>query len=656
MIESGDNESGDNLYRFDDVTVDGDNFRVQKDGQNVALTPRAFDVLIFLLQNGGRVVEKQELFDRVWKDTFVSDNALTKIVKEIRRALVDDAGTPRYIETVPKRGYRFIAPMKCENASEKSAFIADTKGVSESTANNTPALEKSNESIEKSNQSVSPPEAVSPRARRKFLFIGTAVLITLVAAASFFLFNKSRSESTVAVNAPIDSIAVLPFENAARDANVEYLSDGITESLINDLSRLKNLKVMSRSSVFHYKGKEQNAQKVGGELNVRAVLTGSVKQVGDQIVINVRLDDARDNRNIWGEQYIRKFADILTVQSEITQEVSRKLRMQLTTRDRQLLTKRYTENVEAYQLYLKGVYEWNKFTSEGLQKNYHQAIEKDSNYALAYAGLADSYSVLGNNFLPPRETYPKAKIYALKALAIDETLPMAHVSLGAIEIFYEWDWAEAEKELKRALELDAHQAQAHHLYGYLLEAAGKLDEAKAEMKLAQELDPLSLLINTDLGFAFYYARQYDEAINQSRLVIDLDARFFLAYLALGQSYAQKGMNAEAVASFQKGINAGTRNPSLLASLAFAQASAGQKSEAQKALDELREMSRQHYVSPYWTALIYAGSGDKEQAVAWLEKAYQERAPMLIWLSVEPRFDSLRGDSRYTDLLRRIGLE
>lgn len=637
---TGENRTGDKLYQFDDVTVDPESFRAQKNGRNVMLTPRAFDVLIFLLQNNGRVVEKQELFGQVWKDTFVSDNALTKIIKEIRQALGDDANHPRYIETVPKRGYRFIAEIKSGNdgarvLNETSVVAATHKSPAQ------PEVEKK-----------------SPPKRRNLLFIAAVALCLLVVALGFFLFNEPRPE-IITTEVPISSIAVLPLENATQDPNIEYLSDGITESLINDLSRLKNLKVMSRSSVFRYKGKEQNAQKVGGELNVRAVLTGSVKQVGEQIVINVRLDDAKDNRNIWGEQYIRRFADILTVQSEIAQEVSRKLRMQLTATDQQLLTKRYTDNVEAYQLYLKGVYEWNKFTPEGLGKSieyYHQAIEKDSNYALSYAGLADSYSVLGNNFLPPHETYPKAKIYTLKALAIDETLPTAHISLSAIEIFYDWNLAEAEKELKRALELDANQAQAHHLYGYLLEATGRLDEAKAEMKLAQELDPLSLLINTDLGFAFYYARQYDEAINQSRMVIDLDSRFFLAYLALGQSYAQKGMNAEALATFQKGINAATRHPSLLASLGFAKASAGQKGEAQKALDELREMSKQHYVSPYWTALIYVGQGDKEQAIVWLGKAYQERAPMLIWLNVEPRFDSLRGDSRYTDLLRRIGLQ
>lgn len=284
MIESGDNGSSDNLYRFDDVTVDGENFRVQKDGQNVALTPRAFDVLIFLLQNGGRVVEKQELFDCVWKDTFVSDNALTKIIKEIRRALVDDANQPRYIETVPKRGYRFIAEIKSGN-----------DGVSERVINKTSVGATSHKSPAQLEV-----EEISPPKRRNLLFIAAAASCLLVTVGGFFLFNKPRSES-ITTDAPISSIAVLPFENATQDPNIEYLSDGITESLISDLSRLKNLKVMSRSSVFHYKGKEQNAQKVGGELNVRAVLTGSVKQVGDQIVINVRLDDAKDSRNIWGE-------------------------------------------------------------------------------------------------------------------------------------------------------------------------------------------------------------------------------------------------------------------------------------------------------------------------------------------------------------------
>jgi TolB-like protein/DNA-binding winged helix-turn-helix (wHTH) protein/Flp pilus assembly protein TadD len=633
------------FYRFDDVTVDGENFRVQKDGQNITLTPRAFDVLLVLIKNGGRVIEKQEIFDKVWKETFVGDNALTKIIKEIRHALNDDANNPRYIETVPKRGYRIIAEIKQNDSLNRieSAKQPTEKFVVEASQETIPQLKA---------------QEVQPTKRKNLRLAGVIVLGLLILAFGFFVFNRQHSV-TVANDRPIDSIAVLPFENAAQDPSVEYLSDGITESLINRLSQLSNLKVMSRSSVFRYKGKEQDAQKVGTELTVRAVLTGSVKQIGDQLVITVRLDDAQTNQHIWGEQYVRKFADILNVQSEIAQDVSTNLRVKLTSEAKQQLAKRYTDNVEAYQLYLKGQYEWNKFTQEDLQKSieyYDQALEKDANYALAYAGLSKSYIVLGTTYLPPNEAFPKAKAYAAKALEIDDTLAEAHVVMGAVRLLHDWNWAEAERELKRAQALNPNHPDAHNLYGYYLKAMGRLDEAKAETKRAQEFDPLSLMINSDVGVDSYYARQYDEAIAQNEKTINLEPHFFIAYLWLGQAYEQKKMYAEAITTFQKGMALAERHPQLIASLGRAYALAGEREKAQKSLDELREISKRRYVSPYLFAVVYAGLGDKDQAFTWLEKAYEERTFFLIWLKVEPRFDSLRDDPRYKDLLRRIGLQ
>jgi tetratricopeptide (TPR) repeat protein len=427
---------------------------------------------------------------------------------------------------------------------------------------------------------------------------------------------------------------------------------------MNSLSQLPNLKVMSRNTTFRYKGKEQDAQKVGRELNVRAVLTGKVQQVGDQVVINVSLDDAVDSHHIWGEQYVRKFTDILTVQSEIAQEVSTSLRLKLTRVDEQQLAKRYTDNVEAYQLYLKGQYEWKKHTEEDLQKSveyYNQALTKDPNYALAYAGLSASYGVLGNSYLPPSETFPKAKAYAAKALDIDETLAEAHEVMAAVRLLYDWNWAEAERELKRAQALNPNDAGAHALYGYYLNAMGRFDEAKAETKRGQQLEPLAPMMSTDVGVDSYYARRYDEAIAQIEKTVNLDPRFFIAYLWLGQAYEQKKMYAEAISTFQKGMTEAERHPQLLASLGRAYALAGQPDKAQKALDELREMSKRRYVSPYLIAVVYAGLGDKDQAFAWLEKAYQDRSFFLIWLKVEPCFDSLRSDPRFADLVRRIGL-
>lgn len=493
------------------------------------------------------------------------------------------------------------------------------------------------------------------RQHKRAFIVALSALILAVVSLTYWLYVK---RSPAVNSTAIESIAVLPFVNASQDPSTDYLSDGIAESVMNSLSQLPNLKVMSRNTTLRYKGKEQDAQKVGRELNVRAVLTGKVQQVGDQVVINVSLDDAGDSHHIWGEQYVRKFADILTVQREIAQEVSTSLRLKLTRLDEQQLAKRYTDNVEAYQLYLKGQYEWKKHTEEDLQKSieyYNQALGKDPNYALAYAGLAASYTVLGNSYLPPNEAFPKAKACATKALELDETLAEAHVAMGATRLLYDWNWAEAERELKRAQALNPNDAEAHNLYGYYLKAMGRLDEANVETRRSQELDPLSLMINTDIGVNFYYARRYDEAIAQNEKTVNLDPRFFIAYLWLGQAYEQKKMYAEAIATFQKGMNEAERHPQLLASLGRAYALAGQSDRAHEALDELRKMSKRRYVSPYLLAVVYAGLGDRDQAFAWLEKAYQDRSFFLIWLKVEPRFDNLRNDPRFGDLVRRVGL-
>jgi len=347
----------------------------------------------------------------------------------------------------------------------------------------------------------------------------------IIAAVALSVWFASRQSNTAALASPISSIAVLPFENVVPDANAEYLSDGITESLINRLSQLSGLKVASRSSVFRYKGKEQETSKIGEELNVRAVLSGNVTQVDDQLVITVRLDDALTNQHIWGQQYVRKLKDILSVQNEIAQDVTSNLRMKLTGADEQKLAKTYTQNTEAYQLYLKGNYEWNKHTQEDLFKAvdyYNQALEKDPNFALAYTGLAICYGVLGNNYLPPNEAFPKAKAYAAKALEIDDELATAHASLAAVRLFYEWNWAETEKELERAKAIDPNDRGANDINGAYLEVVGRKDEARTEAKNGVELDPLSLMLSTNLAADLYYARQYDDAIAQVEKAIRFD--------------------------------------------------------------------------------------------------------------------------------------
>jgi serine/threonine-protein kinase len=494
------------------------------------------------------------------------------------------------------------------------------------------------------------------RHKRVFLVALSALILALASWGYWLYVNRLGAVNSTA----IESIAVLPFVNASQDPNVDYLSDGIAESLMNSLSQLPTLKVMSRNTAFRYKGREQDVQKVGTEQNVRAVLTGSVKQVGDQIVINVSLDDALDSHHIWGEQYVRKFADILTVQREIAQEVSSSLRLKLTRVEQQKrVNKQYTENPEAYQLYLRGRYYWNKRTPEGINKAiefFQQAVEKDPSYALAYAGLADCYVVPANP-LPPKEKMPKAREAAKRALGIDDTLAEAHTTLARVLTVYDWDWSGAEKEFKRAIELDPRSAEAHQWYGGYFQAMGQLDESLVERKRAQELEPLSLIMYFELGQGLYRARKYDQAIEQFQKGLELDPSFPSFYVFLPAAYEQKGMYEDAIASFQKAIplTRGHAKSLVLAGLGHVYAVSGKKVEARKLLNELESLARQEYVPAVAIALIYAGLGEKDQAFVWLEKAYEERAFEMTWLKSEPRWDSLRSDPRFANLLRRMGL-
>ena len=457
----------------------------------------------------------------------------------------------------------------------------------------------------------------------------------------------------------IDSIAVLPFENASADPNAEYLSDGITESLISSLSHLPKLRVMARSTVFRYKGQALDAQEVGRDLNVRTVLTGRVVQRGDALIIGTELVDVENGWRLWGEQYNRKLADILAIQEEIANEISGKLRLSLTGEEKKRLSKRQTQNAAAYQDYLKGRYYWNKRTAKAVKKGieyFQQAIEKDPSYPLAYAGLADSYDILGfYGFAAPRDAFPKAKAAALKALEIDEALPEAHASLAYTNFYYDWDWLGAEREFKRSIELNPAYATARMFYSGYLMAIGRHQEALAESEKAQELDPLSLINNVNIALLFYFARQYDQVIEQCRKTLEMDPNFVVAHAWLGQTYLQKAAFHEAIKEFQTAIELSEGSPFYVAMLGHAYAVAGDASEAQKLLDQLKKQSVGAYVPSYSIAELYAGLGDSNKAFEWLQKAYEERSRALVFLLVEPRLDPLRSDPRFADLLRRLGL-
>jgi serine/threonine protein kinase/tetratricopeptide (TPR) repeat protein len=459
----------------------------------------------------------------------------------------------------------------------------------------------------------------------------------------------------------IDSLAILPLANASADPNMEYLSDGITESIINSLSQLPKLRVVPRSTVFRYKGREIDPQQIGRELGVRALLTGRMLQLGDALVIRAELIDVAQESQLWGEQYCRQMTDIFALQAEISQEISQKLRLRLTGEEKKKLAKRDTENTEAYHLYLKGRYYTGKRTSEWIQKgieHFQQAIDLDPNYALAYAGLADAYAFLASSTggWAPREAYPKAKAAALKALELDETLGEAHCSLGFFRLLYDWDFAAAEREYRRAIELSPNYANAHDGYGFYLKATGQYEAAIGECQQAVKLDPLSPFTTLSLGWAYYFARQYDQAIAQACKVLEMDPNFSFAHWHIGMASVQKHLYDEAITALNKAFILSGGSLVFEAHLGHAYALAGREAAAREMLAELQELAGQRYVPSYFFALIHLGLGELDETFAWLGRAYGERSGFLAFLKVEPMLDSLRADARFTELLRRVGLE
>jgi serine/threonine protein kinase/Tfp pilus assembly protein PilF len=489
------------------------------------------------------------------------------------------------------------------------------------------------------------------KSHKRSVVLALATLVIAVAATVYFFYFAKGGEA-------IDSVAVMPFVNVSGDPNTEYLSDGMSESIINSLSQLPNLKkVIALNTVLRYKGKQTDPQAVGRELNVRAVLMSRLIQRGDELSVSMELVDVRDNKHLWGGQYNRKLADIIAMQTEIAQDVAESLQLRLSGDEKKRLTKRYTESGEAYQLYLMGKYYTRRRTKEGLVKSiefFDQAIKKDPSYAPAYAGLAFTYGTMGfQGVLPPKEARQKQELAALKALEIDNDLDEAHSAMAFVRA-EDLNWAASEEEHQLALKLNPNSAADHQNYVYHLEWLGRLDEAMLHLKRAQELDPLSLLIGSEVGAAFYYARQYDKAIEQLQKTIEMDPSFAPAHMRLANAYQAKGMYEEAIAEHKKGI-ALDKTSRRVAQLGYTYATAGKRDEAQKILDELKDVSKQQYVSPFEFALIYVGLGDKDHAFAWLEKTFEERHDTLGYLKVDPRFDSFRSDPRFADLLRRMKL-
>ncbi len=621
--------------RFGIFEVDLQAGELRRQGIRVKLQQQPFEVLAMLLEHPGEVVTREEIQKRLWPaDTFVDfDRGLNRATNRLRESLGDEADSPRFIETLPRRGYRFIAPV---TKWDESGHVAEQLPPR---ADAVPA-------------NGGPHSPRFDRARLRIGFLIATVAIALLTLAAWFGFFRPRAGA-------IESVAVLPFSNDSSDSNAEYLSDGITESLINNLSQLPNLRVMARSTVFRYKAKDTDPQKIGNDLHVQAVLSGRLLQQGNVLIIQAELMDVKTGVQLWGGQFNRSAEDVLALQDDLSREIAEKLPVKLTGEQKQRLARRNTENPEAYRFYLKGRYYWNKRSPEGMQKaaNYfQQAIDKDPAYALAYAGLADTYVYLSFfNMVAPRDAMPRAKAAAAKALEIDDNLAEAHVSLGYISYAYDWDWPAAGKHFDQALALDPAYTRAHIFYPFYLSSRGQSQEAVAVAKGALDLDPASPSLSHSLAVQFYLTRQFDQAIEQCHKTLEMDPNFGVAYAVLGQTYLAKGMNSEAAPVLEKYSALGQGSADSLALLGYSQARRGEKRKALRTIEELKATSKKSFVPAFYFALVYAALDDKDQAFMWLEKGYDERFARFAYLKLEALWDPLRSDERFNGLVRRVGI-
>lgn len=606
-----------------------------RDGEAVTLPPKAFETLVALVESSGRLLTKENLMKRLWPETFVEEANLANNISLLRKVLEDDRQVSRYIETVPKRGYRFVASV--ERSTEPSSLPRVDAAVPESTAQPT----------------------ISHGTRKRLVLALVVLLVAGAGAGYYFLHLRATTRTPAAPPSSVRSIAVLPFKPLVEASRDEILELGVADALITRMSNIRQIKVRPIGAVTRYANVEYDPMAVGREQQVDAVLDGHIQKSGDKIRVSVRLVRIADEATLWATRFDEKYTDLFAVQDAISQRVAEVLIVKLSGAEREALARHYTENLEAFLLYMKGRYFWSKFTEDGLQKSieyFNQAIEKDPNYALPYLGLSSSHVVLGVNYRPPKEVMPKAKAYALKALELDKTLSDAYGVQAGIKYFFEWDWSGAESEFKRALELGpSDPAFVHELYSYLLWAMGRLDEGITHMKLAQELDPLSLVMSEDLGVAYYYSRKFDEAVEQQGRTLELDQNYFFAYVRRAQAYQQKGMYTEAINDLNKARTLSGNWPQAVAELGCAYALSGQKVKARAMLNELNERAKREYIDPYLIALVHTSMGEKDAAFEWLGKAYEVRSPWMAWLKVEPKFDHLRSDTRFESLLRQLNL-
>jgi len=630
--------------RFGVFEMDLRTGELRKHGMQVRLQRQPFQVLAMLLEHPGEVVTREELQRNLWPaDTFVDfDHGLNKAINKIRDALGDSAEIPRFLETVSRRGYRFLAEVKHVDDSSVAVptpgreVLAEPQGSDLAKAASQPAAHKR--------------FATSRTSRR----LGAILALFLVILAASALYLRNRPSSSL-----IRSLAVLPLESLSGDASQDYFADGMTDELITDLGQISALRVISRTSVMSYKRVRKPLPQIARELNVDGIVEGTVLRSGNQVRITAQLIKASDDKHLWARSYEGDLRDTLALQNQVARSIAEEIRINVNPTEQAELKSVKVVDPQAYESYLKGRFFWNKRTADGLKvaaAYFNQAVEEDPSYPQAYSGLADTYALLGDwqyAVMTPKEALPKAKAAATKALELDNTLGEAHNSLAFCLDGFDWDFASADKEFLRAIELNPNYATAHHWYAWHLSLLGRNDQAISEMKKAKDLDPLSLIINADLAELFLIAHSYDESIQQSRRTIEMDANFALAHNQLAQAYIQKQMFAEAVAELQKAIQISGGSPTFTANLARAYAAMGRRKEAIELVDDLKKHANPGYSGASEIATVYVALGENDKAMTWLEKGYEERFNPGVLL--RPGFDPIRSDPRFQNLLHRIGL-
>ena len=644
------------LYEFGPFRLDAAERLLLRDGLPLPLTNKAFDTLLVLVENSGHIVEKDELMRRVWSDTVVEESTLAQNVFRLRRTLGEDSGEQAYIETIPKHGYRFIAPVR-QLHKESAPLIIERHTRSRIVAEEEITSAEAELSITEPALPESSKEDKRNWLRPLPILLAVIVLLLGVAAVLFYLRTAKTSQPRTVT--PIRSIAVLPFKSLTPEADDPYLGLGMADTLIIRLSNIKQLLIRPTSAVRKYSSKDQDSLIAGREQQVDAVLDGNIHKTAGRIRVTARLIKVEDGSSLWAGTFDEKDDELFKLQDSIVERLATALTLKLTGEEQKGLTKRYTENTEAYLLYLKGRYHLERRTTADINKSidyFQQALAIDPNYALAYAGLAESYpslSVLGE--VPAKEVMTKAKAAVAQALAIDDQLAEGYTSLGLIRTIYDWDWSGAEQAHQQAMKLNPNSALAHRLYGHLLRTTGRLEEALAEFNQSLQLEPLSLVVNRDVGTTLYVARQYDRAIEQFQKTLELDPNFATVYGFLERAYEAKGLYDQAIAADLEAMTRGNR-PEMVAALRKAYTTSGWQGYWRKRLALAKEQAKQNrYVEPFQFVRIYARLGEKEQAFEWLEKTYQERNFWLNFLKIDPLLDSLRSDARFTDLLQRVGL-